>query len=238
MEWLQIAQQHKNFVFLGEAGCGKSEIALNLAHALARQGTRPVHFFDLDMTKPLFRSRDLAQELEAEGIHVHFEEQFMDAPTVAGGVMQLLRSPDCYVVLDVGGDFIGARSVGGYAPLLNAAGTAVYYVINSYRAWSLDIEHIDRVLGEVLQVSHVRLENLRLMANCNLGVATTAADVLAGSRQVDQTVGPYKPVQLHCVWEKLLPEVEAERDWLPLHLCLTYPWEQQETENAPLGAAE
>ena len=71
----------------------------------------------------------------------------MDAPTVTGGVMKLLRDPDVYVVMDVGGDYIGARSIGGYAPLLNAPSTVVYYIINSYRAWSMDIDHIDQVLG-------------------------------------------------------------------------------------------
>ena len=38
-----------NVVFLGEAGSGKSEIALNFAQALAELGGKPVHFFDLDM---------------------------------------------------------------------------------------------------------------------------------------------------------------------------------------------
>jgi len=41
-----------NFVFLGEAGSGKSEIAISFAKALAKAGDKPVHFFDLDMTKP------------------------------------------------------------------------------------------------------------------------------------------------------------------------------------------
>lgn len=44
-------------VFLGEAGCGKSELAVHLALSLAGKG-REVHFFDLDQTKPLMRSRD------------------------------------------------------------------------------------------------------------------------------------------------------------------------------------
>ena len=47
----------RKLVFLGEAGCGKSEIAVQLALELAAQG-RAVHFFDLDQTKPLMRSRD------------------------------------------------------------------------------------------------------------------------------------------------------------------------------------
>lgn len=101
-----------NFVFIGEAGCGKSEIAINIALMLSANGEKPVHFYDLDMTKPLFRSRDQAKFLEDNGIHVHFEEQFMDAPTLAGGVNRLLRDESVYTILDVGGDYIGARSIG------------------------------------------------------------------------------------------------------------------------------
>ena len=59
-----------NVVFLGEAGSGKSEIALNFAQALAELGGKPVHFFDLDMTKPLFRSRDRREALEALGVEI------------------------------------------------------------------------------------------------------------------------------------------------------------------------
>ena len=227
MEWERLVQNQKNFVFVGEAGCGKSEIAMNLACALASQKVKEVHFFDLDMTKPLFRSRDLARELEQAGVTVHFEEQFMDAPTVAGGVMRLLRDPDAYVILDVGGDYIGARSIGGYAPLLNADSTIVYYVVNSYRAWSADIDHIDKVLGEILNVSHIALDHIQMISNCNLGVRTRAQDVLQGRQTVLDTVGPYKGVNFHCVWDALLPEVQSQGDWLPVKLSLTYPWEQE-----------
>ena len=94
MGWKEYLEQncanYKNFVLLGEAGSGKSEIALNLAAHLAQCQPLPVHFFDLDMTKPLFRSRDLAEEMEALGVHFHFEKQFMDAPTQVGGVNRLL----------------------------------------------------------------------------------------------------------------------------------------------------
>lgn len=224
----ELLRQQKNIVFLGEAGCGKSEVAMNVACALAKAGDKPVHFFDLDMTKPLFRSRDLARELESRGVIVHYEEQFMDAPTVTGGVMRLLRDPGCYTVLDVGGDYIGARSIGGYAPLLNGENTIVYYIINNYRVWSLDIGHIDRVLGEILAVSHIRLENLRLLSNCNLGIHTRVSDVLEGKQRVCRMIEPYRPVDAHCVWEELLPRIPDKENWLGLHLFLTYPWEQDE----------
>ena len=109
----------KNFVFLGESGSGKSEIAVNLAMNLAKYSNKKVHFFDMDMTKPLFRSRDLDEEFNKAGIELHYEEQFMDAPTLVGGVNRLLKDQDSIVIMDVGGDYIGARSIGGFAPRLN-----------------------------------------------------------------------------------------------------------------------
>ena len=66
--------QASSFVLLGEAGCGKTELAVNLAVRLLPFG-RPVHLFDLDMTKPLFRTRELAETLVRSGVHVHFENQ-------------------------------------------------------------------------------------------------------------------------------------------------------------------
>ena len=221
------APEQHSFVFLGEAGCGKSEIAVNLALRLAAEGERPVHFFDLDMTKPLFRSRDAAQLLEDGGVTVHFEEQFMDAPTLTGGVSRLLRDRSVYTVLDVGGDHIGARAVGGYAPLLNRAETVLCYVVNPYRPWSMTLEHIDKVLGETLGVSHLRVEGLHMVGNPNLGQETELADVLAGEETLLELVGPYKPVEVLCVREDLAAAA-AERavtPVYPLKLYMTYPWE-------------
>ena len=216
----------RNFVFLGEAGSGKSEIAINLALSLAEKQEKPIHFFDLDMTKPLFRSRDAAELLTSHGVVIHFEEQFMDAPTAAGGVRGLLRDPECCVVMGVGGDQIGARAVGGYAPLLNAPETAVCYVVNPYRPWSMDLEHIDKVLGETLGASHIRLDNLRIIGNPNLGADTTAEDVLAGAARLTELIAPYRPIACICVRTALFPAVKSRLGLpvRPIELYLTYPW--------------
>ena len=104
------------------------------------------------MTKPLFRTRDLAAKLEGSGICLHFQEQFADAPTTAGGVRRALMEP-CCTILDVGGDYIGARAVGAYAPLLRREDTAVYYVINPFRPWSTTLERLDGVFGQILQAA-------------------------------------------------------------------------------------
>lgn len=226
LEPLGLTGDEHSFVFIGEAGSGKSEIAINFALSLLQKGGKPVHFYDLDMTKPLFRSRDQAGFLTQQGVAVHFEEQFYDAPVVTGGVNRLLRDAGCCTVLDVGGDYIGARSIGGYAPLLNAPGTVVWYVINPFRPWSMDIDHIDKVLAQVLGVSHVRLENLRLLGNPNLGPETAAEDVISGAEKLAQMVGPYKPVDFFCAREELAPALlgNLPGPLFPIRLYLTYEW--------------
>jgi len=216
----------KNFILIGEAGCGKSEIAINIAAGLAGRDHRGVHFFDMDMTKPLFRSRDLCDEIEAMGITFHHEEQYMDAPTMVGGVNRCLKDPDSYVVMDVGGDYIGARAIGGFAPRINMDDTSVYYVINSYRPWSDEMDHIDQVLGAILGVSHIHIDQLHLISNPNLGQDTDSRLVLAGQQKLEEMVAPYKPIDFLCVREDLYENVKGEVTIpvLPLHLYLTYPW--------------
>lgn len=222
--WLDVTRH--NFLFLGETGSGKSEIAISFARALARTDPRPVHFFDLDMTKSLFRSRDAGAELEQAGVTVHYQEQFMDAPTLVGGVAPLLRDETCLTVLDVGGDYIGARSIGGFAPQLNQPSTSVFYVINAYRPWSDTIEHIDGTLGKILGVSHVKLTQLFLVANPNNGVSTTLDEVVEGCRRTDALVGEYLPLSFACVREELAGEAAKTLSLpvFPLELTLTYPW--------------
>lgn len=214
------------FVFIGEAGSGKSEIAVNFALHLAKRGQRPVHFFDLDMTKPLFRSRDCREVLEKAGIHCHYEEQFMDAPVLVGGVGEALRNKDAYVVLDAGGDDIGARSLGGFAAYLGQETAEVYYVLNAFRPWSTDIDRIDATLAKILGVSHIPVGKVRLVNNPNLGCETTVGDVLRGGRRMEEMVSPYKPVAFNCAREEMLPDLETKTTalWFPLHLYLTNEW--------------
>ena len=232
----QLIGDKTNFVFLGEAGSGKSEIAINFARYLAELGDRPVHFFDLDMTKPLFRSRDVVGEIEAMGVVFHHEEQFYDAPVTVGGVNRMLRDDSSYVVMDVGGDYIGARAVGGYAPRMNQDNTCVYYVMNAFRPWSGDLERIDGTLSAILGVSHVQLGRIRVVNNPNIGITTAPKEVVEGCRRMMELVAPYLQVELACVKEELYEEVQGqvEEPLLPIRLYLTYEWLKEDAPAAPV----
>lgn len=54
----KLNKMAKNFVLIGEAGSGKTELSLSLAAEMQKLGERQVYFLDMDQTKPLLRARD------------------------------------------------------------------------------------------------------------------------------------------------------------------------------------
>ena len=204
MAWEELLRQN-NIVFLGEAGCGKSELAVHLALELARQG-REVHFFDLDQTKPLMRSRDAEGLLEKAGVTVHFQQQTADAPTQVGGLIPLLLDEKKAVILDVGGNDTGAKLIGGYAHLLKAAD--VWFVVNPYRPWSATTEHIDGTLSAILRAS--RLKMPRFLLNPNLGGGTTLEEYLFGIKLGLEMLSPYVTVEAATVPAGLYEQAKEE----------------------------
>ena len=206
---------HRNTVFLGEAGCGKSELAVCLALTLAAQG-QPLHFFDLDQTKPLMRSRDAAALLEKAGVTVHFQQQTADAPTQAGGLVPLLLDAEQPVILDVGGNDTGAKLIGGYAHLLRDAD--LWFVVNPYRPWSATTEHIDGTLSAILRAS--RLKTPRFLLNPHLGQGTTPEEYLSGIRLGLELLSPYVTVEAAAVPAALWEPVRTQTE-LPLIPIIT-----------------
>ena len=197
-------------VFLGEAGCGKSELSVHWALQAAAEG-KTVSFFDLDQTKPLMRSRDVESLLESAGVSVRFEHQTADAPTQVGGLVPALLDEKRTVILDVGGNDTGAKLIGGYAHLLQNAD--VWFVVNPYRPWAASVEHIDGTLSAVLRAS--RLKMPRFLLNPHLGRDTTAEEYLAGLEQGLALLSPYVTVEAAAVPEALYAQVRTETS-LPL----------------------
>ena len=62
-------------IVTGHYGVGKTELAVNLALALAAEGTAPVMLADLDIVNPYFRSRERKPLLEEAGIRRGFVQR-------------------------------------------------------------------------------------------------------------------------------------------------------------------
>lgn len=209
---LKIARGSKTIVLLGEAGSGKTEVALNLSYFLATLGK--VDFFDMDQTKPLFRSRDFEEYLSSRGISVHYKTQYMDTPMAVGGVIDSINNEDIFTVLDVGGNDTGARLIGQYSSYLKNANARIIYLINPYRPWSNNINSIDRTLSEILFVSHLDFNMVSIWANPNIGVDTTPEDVLRGIEMSKDMLDAYVTIEGVFVKEDFYDEIR-EKTQLP-----------------------
>lgn len=218
-----LLKEKKNFLFIGEAGSGKSEIVLNTAVKLAETTGQKVDVFDMDQTKPLFRSRDLKDALASKGVDIHFQEQFLDAPTSVGGVQVSLLG-DGYTLLDIGGGEPAARQAGRYAHLLKKDDAVPVYIVNPYRPWTKSIDSIDGTMSMILK--SVRLDRIYVLGNPTLGYSTTAEDFMEGLDRLDELMGGLTVVNSACVKRELYDEIKDKTDkyLLPMELYLTYSW--------------
>ncbi len=218
-----LLREKKNFVLIGEAGSGKTEIALSLAAHMTRLTDRKVHLFDMDQTKPDFRARDAKERMDAEGVLVHFHEQLLDSPVVATGVSEHLRDPEACVLMDVGGGNYGAHMIGQFHELLNAPDALVLYVVNPYRPWSGDAESVAETMRRVL--GSARLERISVLANPNYGPHTTLEEIVSGVERVHELVGE-RPVDFVCALEKHCPALGSivKEPVIPIRLHTLPDW--------------
>ena len=180
MEFKDRVKDKRNIVFVGESGCGKTELSINLACALAGDPSfkRKINLLDMDQTKFVFRSRDLAAKFESRGVNLIGGAHFLDAPIVPPGTERLLKDENSFNILDVGGNEIGAVSLGQYEKLLNNDITKFYIVVNPYRLLSTDGAHICTMIEGIKTLG--RIENIEIVGNPHMGEATTVESFYEG----------------------------------------------------------
>jgi len=167
---------------VGEAGSGKTELALNLAFALRRQTDGPVRLFDMDSTKAAFRTRDFRHTLNASGIAVHMNSAMLDSPVVPDGLPEALGDENGQTVLDVGGNLVGTLCLGQFAEKLQSDRTVVMYLFNPYRALGRSADELRRIRTAILDT--IGVHNYILVANPAMGEETDSETWRYGLNQV------------------------------------------------------
>lgn len=212
--------KYDNFVLIGEAGSGKSELGINLAYELARiDENRKVHMYDMDQTKPLFRVRDFKESEGELPFVIHYQKQLMDSPTLVSGIEDSLTTHAEVTILDVGGGEQGARMIGQFEEFMQDDNTVVLYIVNSFRPWSKTPEDIEDTKREVLGACG--LHNVQHVANPNTGSTTEPDDIISGLAHIRNVLG-IEPVML-CVREDIVPAIEGKQDLpvFPIETVLT-----------------
>jgi hypothetical protein len=178
-----VFRRSKKFVFLGGSGSGKSETAIAFAFALAQQD-ETVHFFDMDQSKPVYRSRDAQEDLQKAGVRFHAAHELMDAPVVPAAVASCLKDEGCYVLMDIGGNEKGAVNIGQYREFLMQDNALVYFVINCYRPFFSNAFQLSERIETIRGLAGVK--KLSYVVNPYLGPQMTQEDFYDGCERTRQ----------------------------------------------------
>lgn len=212
-------------LFAGHYGSGKTNIALNYARWLRRQNL-PVTIADLDIVNPYFRTKDSEAALAAEGIRLivsEFANSNVDLPAMPKEAYELVSDPTVYGVLDIGGDDRGALALGRYVPAIKEEGSyEMLFVVNRSRPLTRTVADTLEVMGEIEEACN--LPFTAIVNNTNLGLQTTASDVLSSleyAQELSQKTG--LPIKMTCAAGWLREELAGRvPDLFPLSIQKLY----------------
>lgn len=173
-------------LFAGHYGSGKTNLAVNFALELARQGL-PVSLADLDIVNPYYRSKDSQAELEAAGVRLialPFAGSNVDLPALPPEAYSLVEDLSRYGVLDIGGDDRGAYALGRYRDRILAENDFDnLFVVNFLRPLTRTPEEALEVMEEIRGVCGLPFTGI--VNNTNLGAETAAETVLKGQEKAE-----------------------------------------------------
>ncbi len=218
-------------IFTGHFGSGKTELAINYSIKLARQG-QAVTVVDLDIVNPFFRSSEVRDVLEKEGIRLlspNFVGTTVDVPSLPPEIYSVFQSKNDKVVFDVGGDDIGATALGRYYPYFMQEPYRMFFVVNVRRPLSSAPEQIIEMLKAV--ESRSRLKVTDLINNTNLMYETNLNHLLEGQMIVEQVAEKLNiPIAyisgVTDVIDKL-PEKYSSKGF-PIDIYLHPPWDRKD----------
>ncbi len=172
---------HKRItLFAGHYGSGKTNIAVNYALLLAREGKRTA-IADLDIVNPYFRTKDSAAELEEAGVDLispQFANSNVDLPALPAEAYRLVEDRGLFAVMDIGGDDRGAYALGRYTPfILDEDDYRMAFVANPCRPLTRTPEEALEVMREIEAAGG--LPFTAIVNNANLAHETTPETVLA-----------------------------------------------------------
>lgn len=171
-------------VFTGHFGSGKTEIAINYAMKLAKQGEK-VTLVDIDIVNPYFCSRDVKEELQNCGVRLISANPHLsnaELMVVPPEVISAFNDKSHIVVFDIGGDDMGAIALGQYNKYFKEEPYDMYLVVNNNRPLTSNAEEAEIYLKDIEKSSRLKVNYL--ISNTNLSDETTLGDILKGDEEV------------------------------------------------------
>ena len=208
-------------LFAGHYGSGKTNIAVNIALDLKKEGKNVV-IADLDIVNPYYRTKDSEAELAAAGIPLissEYANSNVDVPALPQELYSLVDQKERCGIIDIGGDDRGALALGRYAPFIREENNyEMLLVINKFRPLTPDAAGTIEVMREIELAGGIPFTGI--VNNSNLGRETTAEDVIASDAYAQElSAATGLPVRMTTAWDTIADEVaKVLPNVVPLHL--------------------
>lgn len=216
-------------VVVGHYGAGKTNFTVNLALGLRAAG-REVTVIDLDIVNPYFRASEQRSALEAAGVRlvapVYAEAgSSLDVPSLTGRIDPAISdaSENGVVLIDAGGDDVGATALGRYFRLIDERGYAMLYVANRFRNLVADPQDALENLREIEVASH--LHATAIVNNSHLKEDTDVEAVRLGVEYSAELAALAELPVICTTVPKAVDAVDVE-DAFSVEACVRTPWEQ------------
>ena len=231
--------EHKRLtLFAGHYGSGKTNIAVNYAIALAKEG-KQVCIGDLDIVNPYFRTPDSAKELEKAGVTLispQFANSNVDLPALPAEAYRLVEDKTIFGIMDIGGDDRGAYALGRYVPAIKEEGNyRMVFVANCYRPLTRTPEDALEVMREIEAACGLAFTDI--INNSNLGPETTPETVLTSLEFMEKLSNlSGLPIFAHSAESRVAEALKSKLDpVIPLQLQEKYfDLPSQKPGNRPL----
>lgn len=219
-------------IVVGNFGSGKTEVSVNFTLAVATQfKDEKVSIVDLDVVNPYFRCREAAEVMEAKGISVVYpkgEYTWADLPIILPEIKGLLTQKDIRLILDVGGDDVGAKALASLADFIPKDSYEMLFVLNPRRPFTGDAKGAMKIMSEIEAVSTLKITGF--IVNTHLVDETTPAVILDGVRTArDVSKASGVPIKFISVMRSIISQMSANDigfPVLPLDRLLLPPWKR------------
>ncbi len=180
-----IENSKRVVIFAGHYGSGKTNIAINFAKELKRNG-KAVVLADLDIVNPYFRSKDSESELKEMGIDLicsEYASSNVDIPALPFTINRIVNDKNTYAVLDIGGDDAGSVVLGRLSNgIKNEDNYEMVFVVNFFRPITRTAEDALQIMREIEGVSSLKFT--AIVNNSNIGELTAKEDIISTENEV------------------------------------------------------